>query len=764
MENRVIRRTSSTSVPARGGGLALHTKMGERLKALAATLVLVGALAGGAHPAAASGWQVVASPNQPLTNNLLDAVACTSSTNCWAAGFVFGNLTTNQALMEHYDGTSWSIVSTPNTSTSPILNSVKCVSSTLCWAAGYQSVNGHFQTLIEQFNGTSWSIVSSPNKGTSGSFLGSVTCTSKTRCWAVGSYNRGAVSQTLVERYNGSTWTVVSSPNTSISKNNFLNSVACSSTTNCWAAGAAGKGTPLQTLTEHYNGTSWSIVASPDVITSQDNLLNSVTCPLATSCWAAGYYIKGTAAQTLVEHYNGTAWSIVASPDHGSTQDNVLNSVACTTATICQAVGYYHNGSADQTLVEAYSGTSWSIVSSPDSAAHLNRLLSVACTSSTNCWTIGNYYTGAGEQTLIEHYNGASWSVVNSQNNDPAPASYLTSVTCSSSTSCWAAGYYFNGTPSQTLIEQYDGTSWGVVPSANANTMSNYLKSVTCTSTTSCWAAGFYSNGAVPQTLVERYDGTSWSLAGSPNTSASDTNQLFGVACTSTANCWAVGFYRGTSTPDQTLVEHFDGTSWSIVASPNSSPVESNALSSVTCVSTTDCWAVGDYATAQGLSTLVEQFDGTSWNIVSSPSTSPGDTDYLTSVACPAANNCWAAGYAVFNNGVTTVATTLIEQWDGTSWTIASSPDSGTGNNTLHGLTCASTSSCWAVGYFASSSGWQTLIVQYDGTSWSVVSSPNSGAGYNELNGVACISTTDCWSAGDLFGSGGNTTLIERGP
>src|SRR5437762_1202977 len=37
------------------------------------------------------------------------------------------------------------------------------------------------------------------------------------------------------------------------------------------------------------------------------------------------------------------------------------------------------------------------------------------------------------------------------------------------------------------------------------------------------------------------------------------------------------------------------GPRWSIVTSPNTSPTDSNFLSDVTCASASDCWAVGSY-------------------------------------------------------------------------------------------------------------------------------------------------------------------------
>src|SRR2546427_301463 len=122
----------------------------------------------------------------------------------------------------------------------------------------------------------------------------------------------------------------------------------------------------------------------------------------------------------------------------------------------------------------------------------------------------------------------------------------------------------------------------------------NRLFGVTCASASDCWSVGYSNNGSADQTLIERWDGTAWAIVTSPNTSATQGNILFGVTCASASNCWAFG-YSFTDFADQTLIERWDGTSWAIVASPNTGVTQGNFLSGVTCASASDCWAVGYY-------------------------------------------------------------------------------------------------------------------------------------------------------------------------
>jgi hypothetical protein len=200
----------------------------------------------------------------------------------------------------------------------------------------------------------------------------------------------------------------------------------------------------------------------------------------------------------------------------------------------------------------------------------------------------------------------------------------------------------------QTLIERWDGTSWSIVNSPNTSaTQSNFLLGVTCASASECWAVGYYYNdNVISQTLIERWDGTSWSIVSSPNTSATEANVVLGVTCASASECWAVGYYYGLDDLiSQTLIERWDGTSWTIVNSPNTN-TQSNVLLGVTCGSASDCWAVGDYAfTGSVLQTLIERWDGSSWVIVSSPNTSTTQSNLLYSVTCGSTPDCWAVGY-----------------------------------------------------------------------------------------------------------------------
>ncbi len=343
----------------------------------------------------------------------------------------------------------------------------------------------------------------------------------------------------------------------------------------------------------------WSISPSPSPY-ANGQVLNDVSCTSVTFCVAVGNYSNGSILQTLVESWNGSAWSVVSSPDLG-TKDDDLNGVSCTSATSCVAVGYYVDASnAEQTLVESWNGASWSTVSSPDDGSALNQLAGVSCTTAAACMAVGSSTAGG---TLVESWNGASWAIVSSP--DPGVAgNTLNAVSCTSATACMAVGRYSNGTSLLTLTESWNGASWSVVSSPSPGSNQNQLYGVSCTGSTACMAVGESENGsAADETLTESWNGASWSVVSSPD-HGSDGNELYGVSCTSSTSCVAVGVYV-VGIDYQTLVESWNGSSWALVSSPDQGASD-NYLYGVSCTSSTSCVAAGYDLSASVGQTLIE--------------------------------------------------------------------------------------------------------------------------------------------------------------
>ena len=176
--------------------------------------VCVTAVAGSPLPATAQtlSWSVVPSPS-PTPYNQLDRVSCASATACMAVGYDYNTGESASTLIESFDGTSWSVVPSPSPGTSGnFLYGVSCASPAVCMAVGAQSTSGtqdQYTALIEAWDGASWSVV--PGPGWSGLQLQGVSCVSATACTAVGARKSG----TLIESWNGTSWSIVPSPNPS---------------------------------------------------------------------------------------------------------------------------------------------------------------------------------------------------------------------------------------------------------------------------------------------------------------------------------------------------------------------------------------------------------------------------------------------------------------------------------------------------------------------------------------------------------------------
>ena len=348
----------------------------------------------------------------------------------------------------------------------------------------------------------------------------------------------------------------------------------------------------------------------------------------------------------------------------------------------------------------------WTVQPSPDTSPALgNALPAVSCTGPATCMAVGSAFTGSVERTLIEAWDGSTWSIVASP-NFPTGSSYLLSVSCVNPASCFAVGYDLVGAVEQPLIESWDGSTWSIVPSpSTSTTQNNVLSAVTCSNATSCVAVGSWASNDF-HTLIEQWDGSAWAIVPSPNTSDDVANQLFGVSCRRPAACTAVG-YTTNVLLDQTLIESWNGRRWTIAPSPDTSTAKDNLLWSVSCPASSACTAVGYALNGSSFSTLIESWNGSAWSIVSSPDLT-GVQNFLLSVSCRSVDVCTAVGY---DSGATvSTLKPLVETWDGAAWAIISSPAPGAGSS-LRGLSCRGRRNlCFAVGRFASGSNDQTLI------------------------------------------------------
>jgi hypothetical protein len=288
-------------------------------------------------------------------------------------------------------------------------------------------------------------------------------------------------------------------------------------------------------------------------------------------------------------------------------------------------------------------------------------LFGVVALSATDAWAVGQYVYDGG---LVKHWDGDRWQVVPSPNL--GRATIFLGVTAISPMDLWAVGIWQSEDNAQhTLAEHWNGSAWSVVPTPDQGPLYNRLSAVSGTSATDVWAVGDYADADVNwHSLIEHWDGTSWQVVPSPN-KFPEYNNLLGVTAISSSDAWAVGYsYRGNDWP--TLIEHWDGVEWLIV--PTYEPGNENFLYSVDAISSTDLWAVGnlDYDSK----TLADHWDGTSWTVV--PSRDRRGYNEFGGVAALAADDVWAVG-----PGPIFAGRTLAQHWDGSAWTPVRTPNPG---------------------------------------------------------------------------------------
>jgi erythromycin esterase-like protein len=353
-------------------------------------------------------------------------------------------------------------------------------------------------------------------------------------------------------------WTGAQPPNPG-GRSNTLDSVAIESACDAWAVGSQTGGGIDATLTEHWNGSAWTVVPSPAL--GPASQLRGVRGTSASDVWAVGSYFDDTAnmRKTLILHWDGHAWTQVTSPSPGGT-DNELFGVRAVSGTDAWAVGYdVTSGSTDQTLILHWDGTAWTQVASPSPGTAGTVLEAVAATSSTDAWAVGSSFTADTEKTLTLHWNGHKWAQVASPNRGTDDELFAVRGTSSSDT--WAVGVSVIGGVDQTLALHWNGSTWTRVatPDPGGSGVSSDLVGVAGTAANDTWAVGSTgpsgSAKAITRdaTLILHWDGSHWTQVPSPGPEIS--SDLFAVAASSTGNIWAVGESSDGQT-DHTLAVH----------------------------------------------------------------------------------------------------------------------------------------------------------------------------------------------------------------
>ena len=284
-----------------------------------------------------------------------------------------------------------------------------------------------------------------------------------------------------------------------------LKGVSCASAASCFGVGYYFiSGTQLA-LAEHWNGSAWSVQATPGPAGATAAALTGVSCASAASCTAVGNYFAGS-QRSLAERWDGSAWSVQAAPRPAGAQMSFLYAVSCPSAANCTAVGSTDSGA----LAEQWNGSAWSVQPVPAPAGStLGLLAAVSCSSGGMCIATGDDVDGAGNAApLAERWNGSTWSVQAIHGPVGATGATLSGVSCASAASCTAVGQSDTGSAAgalaeHALAEHWNGSAWRVQATARPSA-GKLLASVSCSPARACTAVGVAPRGEKGQPVAEQ--------------------------------------------------------------------------------------------------------------------------------------------------------------------------------------------------------------------------------------------------------------------
>ncbi|HEY4990616.1 MAG TPA: hypothetical protein VII33_00865, partial [Nakamurella sp.] len=399
-------------------------------------------------------WTTTALPNPDGNANGtaadLTGVSCVSATQCTALG-----QGPNGLIVETLVGTTWTFSNPLATSASA---DVDCSGATSCTAVGGSSA----ATLAAG----QWTGSTPPAPGGGGSLsLAALSCSSPTACVAVGTYrDASGAFKLLAETLAGTTWTAATLPAPTGVGVVDLAGVSCPSATACTAVGhIVDSAEAAHPFIERLSGTAWSGTVLGVPAGASSAWLTAVSCPAATNCTAVGYYSRAADSTThpLAERLSGTTWTANTTiPEPAGGVRTVLNSVTCPTATTCIAVGGQQVSDATPftSVVETSSGTTWEL-SLPPNAGELH---GVSCGTAATWLAVGT--------TASDSLSGGTWNHPQIPNPDDGLSLFayeVLAVSCTSATVCTAVGDAYNSWdefkhPEQ-LAATLSGGTWTIV-------------------------------------------------------------------------------------------------------------------------------------------------------------------------------------------------------------------------------------------------------------------------------------------------------------
>lgn len=683
---------------------------------------------------------VVSSLSFPATSTSVSlsvtALSCSpgSSSTCVAVGqdnnnepaVIVGNPTTWAAAQSKELAVT--ATSTLTYTPSPTLTAVSCPTSTFCVAIGSLNLaNGKSAPILIKGNPTTWAAsgiqtLSFGSLGGSGTLNG-VSCVSASLCVAVGSDGNNLP---IVLDGNPSTWTSSMSPTQFIELPINLPSVS-------GASGASGA-----------QGASGSSGAGGGYSAPSRGSFSMVSCASSSSCTALGTDTFGNPLSLVANPSSTLSWTQNMMTDLPANQGFMpyFGSLSCPSASYCLAVGHDSNG---QPVVLSGDPTTWSTQMDASNLSELGvssamgsggQLVAVSCAAATNCTAVGwdnnnQPMVWSGDFTTVTQANWDQTNIAQTEvtlDSGFGGGGQLSAVSCATTSSCSAVGFGYRGqdfritaSPSGWAAAQpaeFTVGSWTTVVHGYLLGMSCVPTSSAAVTTVTCVAVGFNGNGQ-PMSLTGVT--SSWNGSAAKALTLGSTfgsgGQLNAVSCVSATQCVAVG----VDNANHAIVIEGNPATWTAASIVHVDGVPFGALNAISCTSYTYCVAVGG---------------DTPMSVIGNPATW-GTANHLTSL-----NPSSPSDLGVTWNGISCVATS------------ASS--------------AATTTTCTAVGGNQENqpveiSGNPNSSSAWSGSKVNAIALGSFGNG-GSLQSVACTAATACVAVGGDGTYGGQPLLFSGNP
>jgi len=351
-----------------------------------------------------------------------------------------------------------------------------------------------------------WTLQPAPALGTGDNTYGAVAAVSPDDVWAAGNFlpdtatsNPDATLPTAAH-FDGSKWTQTPVPHAGPNYNTLFGVAATRD--RAWAVGVAlNSAYQAHSLIEAWTGGAWHIDQTPALNTQRD-ILNAVTAASKKDVWAVGdQQASNGVFHTLIEHWDGKGWSLVPSPNPGTSGDHLWG-VAQAGPDNVWAVGQRNGQHSDAPLVEHWDGAHWTVVTVP-SLGLTGGLLQAVAVHGGQVWAAGQSDDAAHQaRPLVEHFAHGVWTA-QLLGNVGTGFSNVTGIAISHRT-VWIVGSAFDSASGNqlTLVAEHTDAGWQQVNAPNPGTGDKVLGGASAAGN-SVWAVGFFKTSAGRSPLIE---------------------------------------------------------------------------------------------------------------------------------------------------------------------------------------------------------------------------------------------------------------------